>query len=89
MGDYDQLTRDLAFKAGDDTVAAIERVMSLHADPAAHAMIAMMATGQAFGMVVGLMAGRMGGTAEAVADVLWEKMRPIVVDAAKARAERG
>jgi len=83
---YDQITRDIGRKAGEDVCAAINRNMALVDDPMSKAMVAMMAAGQAFAISAALLAIKLGTEPETVADVLIARVRPIIVDAIKERA---
>lgn len=80
---YDQITRDLSQKAGDDACAAIHRTMALVDDPRSQTMIAMFAAGQAFAIPAGALAARLGAEPEKVVDVLIERIRPIILDAVR------
>jgi len=80
---YDQITRDIARKAGEDVCAAINRNMALVDDPMSKTMVAMMAAGQAFAIPAALLAIKLGTDPETVADVLIARVRPIIVDAIK------
>jgi hypothetical protein len=84
---YDQITRDIAMKAGDDVCAAIKRNMALVDDPMSKTMIAMFAAGQAFAIPAALLAAKMGAEPDTVTEVLIEHIRPIIATAIKARAE--
>ncbi|WP_408591625.1 hypothetical protein [Novosphingobium sp.] len=85
---YDQITRDIAIKAGDDVCSAIHRNMALVNDPMSKAMIAMMAAGQAFAIPAAILAARMGADPNTVTEVLIERIRPIIADAISANASR-
>lgn len=84
---YDQITRDIAIKAGDDVCAAIKRNMALVDDPMSKTMVAMMAAGQAFAIPAGLLAAKMGADPAQVTEVLIERIRPIIANAIKAQAD--
>jgi hypothetical protein len=80
---YDQITRDLAVKAGEDVCSAIHRTMALVDDPASKTMIAIMAAGQAFAIPAGALAAKLDVEPDKVVDVLIERIRPIILDAIK------
>lgn len=96
MNKYDQLTRDLARKAGDDAVASIYRTMALHDEAASKSMIATMAAGQALGVAsIALMAklqsegNDIDAThAEKVVDALWTFIRPIAISTVEKVADQ-
>ncbi len=81
MANYDQMTRDLAHKAGDDVCAAIDRTMALHPAMDSKIMIALMASGQAMAIPAALLAARLGADPETVCDVLWSRVKPIILSA--------
>jgi hypothetical protein len=83
---YDQITRDISMKAGDDVCAAIKRNMALVGDPMSKTMIAMFAAGQAFAIPAALLAHKMQAEPQAVMEALIDQIRPIIVDAIKANA---
>lgn len=83
---YDQITRDLCMKAGDDVCGAITRTMALVEDHSSRTMIAMFAAGQAFAIPAAMLAGKLGADPAEVTEVLIERIRPIIADAIKARA---
>ena len=78
---YDQITRDIAIKCGDDVCAAIRRNMALVDDPMSKTMVAMMAAGQAFAIPAALLAARLGAEPDTVTDLLIARIRPIIADA--------
>lgn len=83
---YDQITRDISIKAGDDVCAAIRRNMALVDDPMSKTMVAMFAAGQAFAIPAALLAIKMGTDPATVTETLIERIRPIIADAIKEQA---
>lgn len=85
---YDHITKDLCRKASDDVGAAINRTAGLLVDPADRMMVAISAAGRSLASAAGYAAGiieRDTGqepNPEHVVDVLWEMVRPVILNAA-------
>jgi hypothetical protein len=79
---YDQMAEDLARKCADDVRDAMWRTILLSESEGQRAAIAMMAAASASAITAGIVAKLIGfEDVEAVADALWEQMRPRLIRA--------
>lgn len=79
---YDQMAKDLARKCADDVHDAMWRTILLAESDGQRAAIAMMAAANANAITAAIFARLIGSDKpEAVADALWEQMRPMLISA--------
>lgn len=79
---------DLAAKASDDVIDAVDRTLNLLAHPEDRLAVALIATGRLHGMVTAYCVAKYGNTTpEEMAEELWSTLQPIAVRNARALVE--
>jgi hypothetical protein len=79
---YDQMAKDLARKCADDVRSAMWRTVLLAENDGQRGAIAMMGAANANAITAAIFARLIGSdNPEAVAEALWEQMRPMLISA--------